>query len=39
MSSIFMILAIALDPLVRNDGKLRLSMNIMISGVVVNLVA
>lgn len=38
MGSIFMILAIALDPLVRNDGKPRLSMNIMIVGVVVNLV-
>ncbi|WP_292387586.1 MATE family efflux transporter [Methanosarcina sp. UBA5] len=38
MGSIFMILAIALDPLVRNDGKPRLSMNIMIAGVVVNLV-
>lgn len=38
MGSIFMILSIALDPLVRNDGKPSLSMNIMIAGVVVNLV-
>jgi putative MATE family efflux protein len=38
MGSVFMILAIALDPLVRNDGKPRLCMNIMIAGVIVNLV-
>ena len=38
MGSVFMILTIALDPLVRNDGKPRLCMNIMIAGVVVNLV-
>ncbi|RXA19866.1 MATE family efflux transporter [Methanosarcina sp. MSH10X1] len=36
--SIFVILTIALDPLVRNDGKPRLCMNIMIAGVLVNLV-
>jgi putative MATE family efflux protein len=38
MGSIFMILTIALDPLVRNDGKPRLCMNIMVAGVIVNLV-
>jgi putative MATE family efflux protein len=38
MGSIFMILTIALDPLVRNDGKPKLSMNIMVAGVVVNFV-
>ena len=38
IGSVFMILTVALDPLVRNDGKPRLSMNIMIAGVVVNLV-
>jgi len=38
MGSVFMILTIALDPLVRNDGKPRLCMNIMIAGVIVNLV-
>lgn len=38
MGSVFMILTIALDPLVRNDGKPRLCMYIMIAGVVVNLV-
>lgn len=38
IGSVFMILSIALDPLVRNDGRPRLSMNIMIAGVVVNLV-
>jgi len=36
--SIFMILTIALDPLVRNDGKPGLCMNIMIAGVVLNVV-
>jgi putative MATE family efflux protein len=38
MGSVFMVLAIALDPLVRNDGRPRLCMNIMIAGVIVNLV-
>ncbi|MDR7667122.1 MATE family efflux transporter [Methanosarcina sp. Z-7115] len=38
MGSVFMILTIALDPLVRNDGKPKLCMNIMIAGVVVNVV-
>jgi putative MATE family efflux protein len=38
IGSVFMIISIALDPLVRNDGKPRLSMNIMIAGVIVNLV-
>lgn len=36
--SVFMILSIALEPLVRNDGKPRLCMNIMIAGVIVNFV-
>lgn len=36
--SIFIILSVALEPLVRNDGKPRLCMNIMIAGVIVNLV-
>lgn len=34
--SVFMILAIALDSLVRNDGKPKLCMNIMIAGVILN---
>lgn len=38
LGSVFMILTIALDPLVRNDGKPGLCMNIMIAGVLVNLV-
>jgi putative MATE family efflux protein len=38
MGSIFMILTIALDPLVRNDGKPRLSMRIMVAGIVLNFV-
>lgn len=38
MGSVFMILTIALDPLVRNDGKPRLCMNIMITGVVLNVI-
>ncbi len=38
IGSIFMILTIALDPLVRNDGRPRLCMNIMVAGVLVNLV-
>lgn len=36
--SVFIILSVALEPLVRNDGKPRLCMNIMIAGVIVNLV-
>ncbi|HWQ48619.1 MAG TPA: MATE family efflux transporter [Methanosarcina sp.] len=36
--SIFMILSIALEPLVRNDGKPRLCMIIMTAGVIVNFV-
>lgn len=36
--SIFMILEIALDPLVRNDGKPKLCMKIMVAGVVANVV-
>jgi len=36
--SVFMILTIALDPLVRNDGKPRLCMKIMIAGVLANVV-
>lgn len=36
--SVFMILSVALEPLVRNDGNPRLCMNIMIAGVIVNLV-
>lgn len=36
--SIFMILTMALDPLVRNDGKSKLSMNIMIAGIDANFV-
>lgn len=38
MGSVFMVLTLALDPLVRNDGKPKLCMIIMIAGVVVNLV-
>lgn len=38
MGSVFMILSITLDPMVRNDGKPKLCMNIMIAGVVVNVV-
>ncbi|HHV25103.1 MAG TPA: MATE family efflux transporter [Methanosarcina sp.] len=38
IGSVFMILTIALDPLVRNDGRPRLCMNIMVAGVLVNLV-
>ncbi|WP_292378702.1 MATE family efflux transporter [Methanosarcina sp. UBA289] len=38
IGSVFMILSVALEPLVRNDGKPRLCMNIMIAGVIVNLV-
>ncbi|WP_269851541.1 MATE family efflux transporter [Methanosarcina horonobensis] len=36
--SVFMILAIALDPLVRNDGKPKLCMKIMVAGVLSNVV-
>ncbi|AAM06073.1 TPA: MATE family efflux transporter [Methanosarcina acetivorans] len=36
--SVFMVLAISLDPLVRNDGKPRLCMHIMAAGVVINIV-
>ncbi len=36
--SVFMIFSVALEPLVRNDGNPRLCMNIMIAGVIVNLV-
>ncbi|WP_243685344.1 MATE family efflux transporter [Methanosarcina barkeri] len=36
--SVFMILSVALEPLVRNDGNPRLCMNIMIAGVIVNFV-
>ena len=38
IGSVFMILSVALEPLVRNDGKPRLCMSIMIAGVIVNLV-
>ncbi|AKB18595.1 MULTISPECIES: MATE family efflux transporter [unclassified Methanosarcina] len=38
LGSVFIILNIALDPLVRNDGKPKLCMNIMIAGIVVNVV-
>lgn len=38
LGSVFMVLTIALDPLVRNDGKPKLCMNIMIAGVVLNVV-
>ncbi|MCC4771005.1 MATE family efflux transporter [Methanosarcina sp. DH2] len=36
--SVFMILTIALEPLVRNDGKPKLCMSIMVAGVVANVV-
>jgi putative MATE family efflux protein len=36
--SVFMILAIAFDPLVRNDGKPKLCMKIMVAGVLANAV-
>lgn len=36
--SVFMILAVALDPLVRNNGKPKLCMKIMVSGVLANVV-
>lgn len=38
LGSIFLILNIALDPLVRNDGKPKLCMNILVAGLVVNVV-
>ena len=38
LGSVFMILNIALEPLVRNDGKPKLCMNIMVAGIVVNVV-
>jgi len=37
MGSVFMVLTITLDPLVRNDGKPKLCMKIMIVGVVANI--
>ncbi|WP_410509620.1 MATE family efflux transporter [Methanosarcina hadiensis] len=36
--SVFMILAVALDPLVRNNGKPKLCMKIMVAGVLANVV-
>lgn len=36
--SVFMILSIALDPLVRNNGKPKLCMKIMVAGVLANIV-
>ncbi|MDQ1274598.1 MAG: hypothetical protein QG610_170 [Euryarchaeota archaeon] len=36
--SVFMILAVALEPLVRNDGKPKLCMKIMVAGVLANVV-
>lgn len=38
MGSVFMVLTLALDPLVRNDGKPKLCMNVMIAGVAANAV-
>lgn len=38
MGSVFVMLSIALDPLVRNAGKPKLSMKIMVSGVIANVV-
>ena len=38
LGSVFMTLTIALDPLVRNDGKPKLCMQIMVAGIVVNVV-
>ncbi|OEU42524.1 MATE family efflux transporter [Methanosarcina sp. Ant1] len=38
LGSVFIVLTLALDPLVRNDGKPKLSMNVMIAGVVLNVV-
>lgn len=38
MGSIFLVLTLALDPLVRNDGKPKLCMNAMVAGVVANIV-
>jgi putative MATE family efflux protein len=38
MGSVFMVLTLALDPIVRNDGKPILCMKIMIAGVVANVV-
>ncbi|KKH45461.1 MATE family efflux transporter [Methanosarcina sp. 1.H.A.2.2] len=38
LGSVFMTLNIALEPLVRNDGKPKLCMNIMVAGIVVNVV-
>jgi putative MATE family efflux protein len=37
MGSIFIVLSLALDPLVRNDGKPKLCMNVMVAGVVANI--
>jgi putative MATE family efflux protein len=36
--SVFMVLAIALEPLVRNDGKPKLCMKIMVAGVLANVI-
>jgi putative MATE family efflux protein len=38
VGSVFMVLAIALEPMVRNDGKPKLCMKIMVSGVLANVV-
>lgn len=38
MGSVFMVLTLTLDPLVRNDGRPKLCMNIMIVGVIANIV-
>ena len=38
MGSVFMVFTLALDPIVRNDGKPKLCMSIMIAGVVTNIV-
>jgi len=38
MGSVFIVLSLALDPLVRNDGKPKLCMNVMIAGVAANIV-
>lgn len=36
MGSVFMVLSLVLDPLVRNDGKPKLCMNVMVVGVIAN---
>lgn len=38
MGSVFIVLSLVLDPLVRNDGKPKLCMNVMAAGVVANIV-